>query len=199
MAQPQTPTKHTNVETSSVSELHDAISTQPTTPSPVTTVPKPVHTPRASVRAVIPAIPVAVRTPPQQRVNQPDSKSLHEAPAATEPPQNESTQLVELSADQKEQPEAPLPPKAPPKSWADLVRSNPQKSSIPNSTSDNMLPNTPGVGVTKSGSLADVIKAFQVDSDSHFTFLEPRGLVNTGNMCYMNSVGDSTPVELVFH
>jgi ubiquitin carboxyl-terminal hydrolase 10 len=186
------------METSSVSEQHDTISTQPTTPSPVSTVPKPVTTPRASVRAVVPAIPVAMRTPPQQRVNQPDSKLPQEAPVTSESPQHEPSQPAELSADQKEPTEPPAS-KAPPKSWADLVRSKPQKSSTSISTTDKTLLPTPSLGGTKSGSLADVIKAFQVDSDSHFTFLEPRGLVNTGNMCYMNSVGHSTIVELSSH
>ncbi|ODA80695.1 hypothetical protein RJ55_03654 [Drechmeria coniospora] len=41
---------------------------------------------------------------------------------------------------------------------------------------------------TNASSLADAIRAYQVGSCDKLSFLEPRGLINTGNMCYMNSV-----------
>ncbi|KAG6034136.1 hypothetical protein E4U41_006674 [Claviceps citrina] len=37
-------------------------------------------------------------------------------------------------------------------------------------------------------SLAEVIRSFCVDSNHKVSLIEPRGLINTGNMCYMNSV-----------
>jgi len=45
-----------------------------------------------------------------------------------------------------------------------------------------------GTGASNSGSLGDVLRSYTVESDNKIPFLEPRGLVNTGNMCYMNSV-----------
>jgi ubiquitin carboxyl-terminal hydrolase 10 len=47
---------------------------------------------------------------------------------------------------------------------------------------------TNGPAVPRSNTLADVLASFSVDSEKKVTFLEPRGLVNTGNLCYMNSV-----------
>lgn len=41
----------------------------------------------------------------------------------------------------------------------------------------------------KASSLVDVLRDYDHSSQhSRVTFVEPRGLVNTGNMCYMNSV-----------
>jgi ubiquitin carboxyl-terminal hydrolase 10 len=78
-----------------------------------------------------------------------------------------------------------LPPKQAPKSWADLVRSNvpPSAPGAPNGVAA-----VNGVSLPKSASLADALKQYGVQNDSRLSFLEPRGLVNTGNMCYMNSV-----------
>jgi len=79
------------------------------------------------------------------------------------------------------------PTKAAAKSWADLVRTK--------GNSAAGIPLTNGTGVTngtqhsRAGSLAEALSHFQVDRDEKVAFLEPRGLVNTGNMCYMNSVG----------
>lgn len=86
--------------------------------------------------------------------------------------------------------EAPPPVKAAPKSWADLVRvppSAPAKAPIAGSTAAQ----TNGFNTTKAGSLADALSSYSVKDTSEsakVAFLEPRGLVNTGNMCYMNSV-----------
>ncbi|XP_044717095.1 ubiquitin carboxyl-terminal hydrolase domain-containing protein [Hirsutella rhossiliensis] len=41
---------------------------------------------------------------------------------------------------------------------------------------------------TNANSLAEAIREYQVGSVDKISFLEPRGLINTGNMCYMNSV-----------
>ncbi|KAK3325763.1 hypothetical protein B0H66DRAFT_599907 [Apodospora peruviana] len=39
-----------------------------------------------------------------------------------------------------------------------------------------------------NNSLAEALQTFRVGGEGKLAFLEPRGLVNTGNMCYMNSV-----------
>ena len=59
----------------------------------------------------------------------------------------------------------------------------------------NASKNEPGAtadqneGKANTESLAESLRSFSVDAnDSKIAFLKPRGLVNTGNMCYMNSV-----------
>ncbi|KAI9684705.1 MAG: hypothetical protein M1829_000080 [Trizodia sp. TS-e1964] len=81
----------------------------------------------------------------------------------------------------------------PPKSWADLVRSKNSKV-VPNAslvpTNGNTLAGD--FGAPKTTSIADALNSFSIEKNdadgSKISFLEPRGLVNTGNMCYMNSV-----------
>lgn len=77
--------------------------------------------------------------------------------------------------------------KAPPKSWADLVRT---KNAAANKAarSSGAIPMN-GEILPKSASLADALQQYSVQTDLTLSFVEPRGLVNTGNMCYMNSVG----------
>ena len=103
--------------------------------------------------------------------------------------------MKEDSDNAAETPKPSSPPaKAVPKSWADLVRS---KAPAPAAT-PVVAPEPDGVQLngaqpTKGISLADVLNKFTVranDSDGKIAFTKPRGLVNTGNMCYMNSVCD---------
>lgn len=98
-----------------------------------------------------------------------------------------SSAAAQSSEAAEEKPAEPVKPAAP-KSWADLVRN---KNLARAAASQSAPP--PGVinGVTKSQSVADVLTNLGDDVSQYsdkVTFLEPRGLVNTGNMCYMNSV-----------
>ncbi|ORY65280.1 uncharacterized protein BCR38DRAFT_341350 [Pseudomassariella vexata] len=45
-----------------------------------------------------------------------------------------------------------------------------------------------GFAKANASSLAEALRSYRVTGDSKIAFLEPRGLINTGNMCYMNSV-----------
>lgn len=81
------------------------------------------------------------------------------------------------------------PIKQPPKSWAELLRNKALAVSGAGAAPTilpTMIPN--GVVAPKTGTLADALKSYSVDNDVKLCFLEPRGLINTGNMCYMNSV-----------
>ena len=83
--------------------------------------------------------------------------------------------------------------KAGPKSWADLVRTK-----NPPSVSNGTAPGSPisqhMFSSSKSSNISVVLTSFTVansDTDSKIAFLKPRGLVNTGNMCYMNAVSST--------
>lgn len=84
------------------------------------------------------------------------------------------------------------PIKAAPKSWADLVRNMGQNTTARTAqVSSDSAAQTNGFVPAKAGSLADALTSYSVNENNEnakIAFLEPRGLVNTGNMCYMNSV-----------
>lgn len=94
-------------------------------------------------------------------------------------------------------PMLPLP-KLPPKSWADLVRTKaPLNHHDAESFNGNAVVSLDGSFSPKVDSLAVALKSYKADEASEkskISFLEPRGLVNTGNMCYMNSVSHTPPV-----
>lgn len=87
------------------------------------------------------------------------------------------------------------PFKAAPKSWADLVRTTGQNTTAGTLQAPrDSVAQTNGFAPTKAGSLADALGSYSVKENGEnakIAFLEPRGLVNTGNMCYMNSVSRS--------
>lgn len=92
-----------------------------------------------------------------------------------------------------EEPPKPAAPAAP-KSWAELLRAKnaaaapqTQPQAQPPVSSNGVAPAN-GPVAPKSNSLADVLASYSVDAEKKVSFIEPRGLVNTGNLCYMNSV-----------
>lgn len=95
--------------------------------------------------------------------------------------------------------------RAPPTSWANLFARPSARAPIHGSglngsaaggdavdgdSMDTTVNNFPGSAFSKSNasSLAQAIQSYRVESNDKIDFLEPRGLINTGNMCYMNSV-----------
>jgi ubiquitin carboxyl-terminal hydrolase 10 len=76
-----------------------------------------------------------------------------------------------------------------PKLWTGLFNPAAATSTAASSESGPAAA-TPGFSKANCESLAEALRSFTaVSPDSKVAFLEPRGLVNTGNMCYMNSVG----------
>ena len=180
-------------------------STQPTTPSSIVP-PRSVGStttvrPPGKIVPVVPAIPnlPSLSRPRKESVSATVLSSQSEAPQSelSNNAQSPVTSKAELSAEDRNDTTATPKPSSPqtkaaPKSWADLVRTKASASTLPlkvNPSTDNATVN--GHPAAKSGSLPEVLSNFVVrgnDGDGKLEFLKPRGLVNTGNMCYMNSV-----------
>jgi ubiquitin carboxyl-terminal hydrolase 10 len=108
----------------------------------------------------------------------------------------------------------PPPVKAPPSSWANLFAKAASAGQVPSSAADGAMADDatadgpvgvvsgghlPGSAASKANALAEVIRAYRVNNRDHIAFLEPRGLVNTGNMCYLNSVLQVLTFCVPFH
>ncbi|TVY40797.1 putative ubiquitin carboxyl-terminal hydrolase [Lachnellula subtilissima] len=74
-----------------------------------------------------------------------------------------------------------------PKLWTGLFNPNASANAYP--TSGSGAEAVSGNSKSNAESLVEALRSFSaVSNDAKVSFLEPRGLVNTGNMCYMNSV-----------
>lgn len=197
-----------NLETPLTSDApSDDDSTQPTTPSSVIpqSIPQPpkshaskISHPTAVALPFLPAIPLASRVPKRP--------SISASSEMTKSPEPSTESQPEVSLEDEPQPDAantpntvepaapPIsPPQKPaPKSWAELVRTSAQKAPQKGGKVEaNGTTRSNGFNSSKVSSLAEVLNSYKVDeirNDTRVTFLQPRGLVNTGNMCYMNSV-----------
>jgi ubiquitin carboxyl-terminal hydrolase 10 len=177
LSEPQTPT------TSQAPSESD--STHPTTPSstaPANSASRSraqTQTPKqaAPVVPVVPIVPQAPSTPKQPTTPQPTGEGQ-----ATDV----KGEVEDLGS--PSQSSANTTPAAP-KSWADLVRS--KAASRGASVAPNTTAEAGNLQTRLNESLGDVLTGLGSDVDQYgekIAFLEPRGLVNTGNLCYMNSV-----------
>ncbi|OQD79719.1 hypothetical protein PENANT_c045G08321 [Penicillium antarcticum] len=173
-SEPQTPT--------TTFQQSDTDSTQPTTPSSTARSQAPSKSSKPATAPVVPVVPNVPATPRRH------TKGSSSVTSGT--PKSTAATTVETEADTAPvtdtKKSSPVP--AANKRWADLVRSKP--SAKPAGTSAPAPATTNGVP-QKSESLADVLVTLGEDVTQYsdkIAFLEPRGLVNTGNMCYMNSV-----------
>ena len=177
----------------------EVMSTQPTTPTssvpPQNTTTKPNNTghtsvPSISIRPAVPNIPLPNRA---ARVTKTESLASESTKPAISNNQVSSRDVPSSPAKQEADPlpEA-APVKAAPKSWADLVRTKTagQGNTLAGQDKSPDTSVSNGIFSSRTSSLAEVLNAFKVkgDAETKTAFLEPRGLVNTGNMCYMNSV-----------
>lgn len=183
----------------------EALSTQPTTPSSEIT-PKIIASSRSNV-PLIPIVPAVPNLPLTSRASKQASIAVtsdvvNGAPSNADHLANAVETAAKVNAvengDSVETLSSPRI-KAAPKSWADLVRTMGQNSTARTAQATfDSAPKTDAFVPGKAGSLADALSSYSV-KDSHenakIAFLEPRGLVNTGNMCYMNSVSPKCPSE----
>ncbi|KAK5070857.1 hypothetical protein LTR64_003831 [Lithohypha guttulata] len=168
----------------------DQPSTQPTTPSSaVPSINKLKQTPTQQKAArgsvpVVPVIPAIPASPTTARKIHRDS--VTSARSRTDSEVAASTPVAEVQTEPNVE-AAPAPPPVP-KSWADLVRKQ-SAGNAATSASGAVLPVINGLAPPRNESLGEVLGEINVaDVPSKVAFLRPRGLVNTGNMCYMNSV-----------
>lgn len=169
VSEPQTPT-------ASIPQS-EGNSTQPTTPSS-TTKPQP--------KAAKPAIPVVPVVPNISGTPRRQTKEDLDAAQTAETETTASTELDTTLDDEVAKTASPTP--AAPKSWAELLRSK-QAAAKSAGAPSSAEPST--VTPQKSETLGDILNNLGADVTQYSDkvgFLEPRGLVNTGNMCYMNSV-----------
>jgi len=98
--------------------------------------------------------------------------------------------IVEKSAEPASKTPPPPPVKAwtAPKSWTGLF----SQPVAPKSSSEaSKVSNYTEAGNNNGETLGEALRIFNADAkDAKVAFLEPRGLVNSGNMCYMNSVSN---------
>ncbi|PYH89754.1 ubiquitin-specific protease [Aspergillus ellipticus CBS 707.79] len=171
-----------------------ANSTQPTTPSSVAQN-LPIR-PQSQSKGAKPALPVVPIVPVVPGPATPRQTTKDDSSRSSEPPKpTTGSGLTQESTTEDSAPATAedaskqASPAAAPKSWADLVRSK-SLAKAGNAPNTSTVASN-GVIKPKSESLADVLTSLGEDVSQYsdkVAFLEPRGLVNTGNMCYMNSV-----------
>jgi len=190
IAQPETPsTSHPASEKTE--------STNPTTPSSIQqhSIPAGGDTtpvaPKKSQRSTVPVVP-AIPKAASRESPKPAPENTGEEPrgSATEvEPDAAKAEVAEAEPGATEEVKDPAPKAwTTPKLWTGLFNPAVTTSTAASSESGRAAA-APGFGKTNSESLADALRLFNaISSESKVAFLEPRGLVNTGNMCYMNSV-----------
>ena len=206
-SEPQTPTTTPHTPTTTSHAPSETDSTQPTTPSSAAPVRIPAQQqlqskiPKPPV-PLVPVVPILPQSPSTPRnlskdgrrpssdtsITPTSSAILSAEGPATNTMQEASTGAIPSpsSVHGSEEPATIVsPPCAPPKSWADLVRSKTQPRA------GSVQEGPVSRAISKSESLVDVLNSLGANVDHYsekIAFLETRGLVNTGNMCYMNSV-----------
>ena len=163
---------------------------------------------KSNTRTTQPAVPLVPAVPKQAPKSSSAEKPAPDAKQVTD----DGAQAGEVPGSTGPTPDAPAPeatlvasprPKAAPTSWAKLfAKSSAASQAGPNGASvddaavngDGSTGTTGTVGAGSSfstsntNSVAEAVRAYRVGGGDKASFIEPRGLINTGNMCYMNSV-----------
>jgi ubiquitin carboxyl-terminal hydrolase 10 len=190
----------------------EAASTTPTTPSsdqqssqiPTSTAQTTKSLPRPIAVPIIPVIPkISARSSPT--VTETSQKSPQEKvvkPAIDDSSPAPAVESEDASKPETEDASLTPGPVAAPKSWANLFKGPaPAVARTIDSAQTSAQNSVSAVSFTKKNieSLSDALVSFNASAkDAKIAFLEPRGLVNTGNMCYMNSVSLHAAIYLPF-
>ena len=185
------------------------------------TTPASTSTAKTITRVAVPALPVVPALPkasPKQakapRVEKPATGDVPPVAGTDNAPTDNATTTTVPESEAAEAVASP-PVKAPPSSWANLfarpAAAVSGKAIDPNGTVTGGNVNGSGAEAVNgaangtatnfakasSGSVAEAVQAYRFGGIEEVPFLEPRGLINTGNMCYMNSVSESVLLSVV--
>lgn len=196
---PHSSTQDQLPETAASSTVAASSSAQPPTVTPT------------AVKPAVPAVPV-VPALPKASPKETKATASVEAAAETKPAvatsaeqQAESAKPPTESVDGAAAAAPPVPAWTKPKLWTGLFsKPNGAVASTSSAATDTQAETNgstaegpaamPGAGSfakANASSLAQALQAYRPSAPDRLAFLEPRGLVNTGNMCYMNSVRTS--------
>ncbi|KAL2132883.1 hypothetical protein VTI74DRAFT_3197 [Chaetomium olivicolor] len=177
----------------------------------------PTSTAKSSSRPAVPAVPAVPLVPALPKATPKetkpavgaektsfDAKPAAPVPSKQQPESGEPAFEGENGTTEAKAPEAAQPASAPPrpKLWTGLFSKPAAAAASTSSAATAAQPQTngnaadaptsvPGAGgfvKANTSSFAEALQAYRPSPPDKLAFLEPRGLVNTGNMCYMNSV-----------
>ncbi|KAI0974066.1 hypothetical protein F4678DRAFT_396354 [Xylaria arbuscula] len=195
------------LETSSQSVSHEHAQSPSSTPISYKAVPSDASTPtkinKTTARTAVPAVPVI---PAMPKANPKEPKAPSGSHSQNDSHSQPSSQTTQTGPEVEPTPVSPIqPPK--PVTWASFFKNTPPatvpSNGLSNSVSTVAAPGAspsdatavrnglsgPGsFAMSNASSLAEALRDYQVSNGHKIAFLEPRGLVNTGNMCYMNAV-----------
>ena len=162
-----------------------------------------------AVKPTVPAVPVIPALPKASPKETKATASAEAKPAVatSDEQQAESVKPPAESVDGAAAAAPPVPAWTKPKLWTGLFsKPNGAVASTSSAATDTQAETNgnategsaavPGVGSfakANASSLAQALQAYRPSAPDRLAFLEPRGLVNTGNMCYMNSVRTPPP------
>jgi len=198
------------------SSVHPPQAPAAATSTPSTTV-KPATRPAVPAIPVIPAVPALPKASPKTAkapataTEKTTGETKPAAPVESKPAVEETsvkevngTTQESTDASKKDPAPTPAPPKLPawskPRSWATHLKGPAASSGAATAASAQAQANgdgnsdasslAPGATFVKANanSIAEAIQSYRVGGAQKLAFLEPRGLINTGNMCYMNSI-----------
>ena len=204
---------HPSEDTASTSPTTPTSSVQTQQTPTAAAAPTPSRPGASGARPAMPAIPVIPALPKTSPKSAKPAGAVQDEPAAKDSVIERSSgsvahQTAEETGTEVTAPAAiaasapaaaPIPAK--PKLWSGLFGkpATPSSSSVNATTQDHVNgAATDGTGSasgaagsfskTHTSAVAEALDTYRVGNASKVAFLEPRGLVNTGNMCYMNSV-----------
>ncbi|KAF4995066.1 hypothetical protein FDECE_12921 [Fusarium decemcellulare] len=206
-ATPRQPTEEPVTPASSTSQQRSRTNT--TTSATSTATSRPATRSAAAPAPALPSLPksAAAKDAKSARAEKPSNGDVATETASQDATSTDAAEKpAEAEAESGAAEPAAPPVKLPPSSWANLFAKPPSASSgraagangsaptsapVNGNGTDGVVgaPNgsSSGFSKTNANSVAEAIHSFQVGLADQLSFLEPRGLINTGNMCYMNS------------